>query len=180
MLAPRLQRRRGQNPAHGGGGDVLHAPRGDELPRQFGAIPLGQATAQRIGAFAGQAYHVERDLRGKNRPWPRGQGRRSAPPDAGRESAWPTDAPPSVERPPRLPRQTGSVPRPGGGESSPGAPARRQWWWNAARAPGCHVLRRTAECVRRTCGRVPSCSPPSKQVGAGQEISARTLTVKQI
>lgn len=41
MLAPRLQLMRGQNPPHGGGGDILNDPRGDELPRQFGAIPLG-------------------------------------------------------------------------------------------------------------------------------------------
>ena len=55
MLAPRLQLRRGQHPAHGGGGDVRHDPPGAELPRQFGAIPLGQAAAQWIRAFAGQA-----------------------------------------------------------------------------------------------------------------------------
>src|SRR5919106_3213300 len=115
MLAPRLQLMRDQNPPHSGGGDLLNDPRGDELPRQFGAIPLGQTATQRIRAFAGQVDHVDRDLRGKNHPWPRGQGRRRAPPDAGPESAWPTYAPPSVGRPPSPPRQIGSSPRPGGG-----------------------------------------------------------------
>jgi hypothetical protein len=115
MLAPGFQLMGGQNPAHGGSGDILNDPLGNELPRQFGAIPLRQAATQRIRAFAGQAYHVDRDRGGKTRPWPRGQGRRRAPQGAGRESAWPTYAPPSVGRPPRQPRQTGSAPWPAGG-----------------------------------------------------------------
>ena len=115
MLAPGFQWMGGQHPAHGGSGDVLNDPLGDELPRQFGAIPRRQAATQRIRAFAGQAYHVDGDGGGKTRPWPRGQGRRRAPQGAGRESAWPTSAPPSVGRPPSQPRQTGSAPWPAGG-----------------------------------------------------------------
>jgi hypothetical protein len=45
------------------------------LPRQLGAVPLREATAEHIWAFAGQAHHVDRDLWGENRPWRRGQGR---------------------------------------------------------------------------------------------------------
>ena len=82
LLAPRLQLMRGQNPTHGGGGDGLNDPCGDELPRQCGAILRGQAAAQRVRAFAGQSDHVDRDLRGKNCPWPRGQGRRRGHPEA--------------------------------------------------------------------------------------------------
>ena len=46
-----------------------------ELSREFGAIPLGEATPQQIWAFAGQAHDVNGDLGGKTRPWHRGQGR---------------------------------------------------------------------------------------------------------
>ena len=75
MMAPGFQLMRGQDPADGRGGDVRHKPVRDELPRQFGTIPLGEATAEQIGAFAGQAHHVNGDLRGENRPWRRGQER---------------------------------------------------------------------------------------------------------
>lgn len=89
MLAPRLQLMRGQNPTHGSGGDVRHDSLSDELPRQFGAIPLRQAATQRIRAFASQSNYVDRDLRGENCPWPRGQGRRRALADAEREALGP-------------------------------------------------------------------------------------------
>ena len=115
MLPPGCQVRRGQHPAHRGGGARFNAPLRDERARQVGTLPRGETAAQEIRALAGQAYHVERDLGGKPRPWPRGQGRRRARPDAGRESAWPPDAPPSVGRPRSPPRPTGSGPRPGGG-----------------------------------------------------------------
>ena len=75
MMAPGFQLMRGQDPADGRGRDVLYKPIRDELPRQFGTVPLRQATAEQIGAFAGQAYHVDGDRRGKNRPWHRGRGR---------------------------------------------------------------------------------------------------------
>jgi hypothetical protein len=156
MLAPRLQRMRGQNPTHGRGGDLRHAALSDELPRQCAAIPLRPAATQRIRAFASQSHHGDRDRRGEHCPWPRGQGRRRALPNAERASAWPTSAPPSVGPPPSPPRQPGSNPRPGGRTSSPGAPARRRWWLNAASAPRCHVLRGTAEYVMRPCGHGPS------------------------
>ncbi len=83
MMAPGLQLMRGQNPPHRRGGDILNAPLGDELTCEFGAIPLGEAAAQRVRSLAGQAYHVDGDLRGKNRPWPRGQGRQRGHPSAG-------------------------------------------------------------------------------------------------
>jgi hypothetical protein len=74
------------------------------LARQFGAIPLGEATTQQIQAFAGQAHRVDRDLRGNNRPWPRGQGRLKDRPDAGpsggpRSGARQRPAPPRIGRP---------------------------------------------------------------------------------
>ena len=75
MMAPRLEVMAGQNPPHGGGGDTLNDPLRDELVCQFRAIPLGQAAAQRIRALAGQPHDVDRNLRGGNRPWHRGQGR---------------------------------------------------------------------------------------------------------
>ena len=96
MMTPGFQLMSRQNPANGRSGDVLHEPVRDELPRQFGAIPLGEATAEQIGAFAGQAHHVDRDLRGENRPWRRGQGRQRGHPAAGPETVWPTSARPCV------------------------------------------------------------------------------------
>ncbi len=75
MMAPRLQWMRGPDPTDGRRRDVLHAPVRDELPRQFGTVPLGETTAEQIGALAGQAHHVDGDRRGKNCPWRRGQGR---------------------------------------------------------------------------------------------------------
>jgi hypothetical protein len=87
MLAPGLQLMGGQNPSHRGGRDLLHDPIGDELTREFGTIPLGEATPHQVRPLTGQAHDVDRDLRGKNRPWLRGQGRRRDPPDAGRDNA---------------------------------------------------------------------------------------------
>ena len=46
MLPPGFQLMRGQNPAHSGGGDLFNDPLRDELPRQFGTIPLGETAAQ--------------------------------------------------------------------------------------------------------------------------------------
>jgi hypothetical protein len=86
MMAPGFEVMARQNPPDGRGGDTLNHALSDELARQFGAIPLGEAAAQRIRTFAGEAYHVDRDLRGKNHPWPRGQGRRRARPGAAPES----------------------------------------------------------------------------------------------
>ncbi len=75
MMAPRFQLMRDQDPADGRHGDILHKPVRDELPRQFGTVPLREATAEPIWAFAGQAHDVDGDRRGKNRPWRRGRGR---------------------------------------------------------------------------------------------------------
>jgi len=65
LMVPGLQVMASQKPPHRGGSDVLHAPLGAALVRQFGAIPRRQATAQRIRALAGQTHHVERHLWGK-------------------------------------------------------------------------------------------------------------------
>ena len=75
LLAPRFQLRRGQDPADGRCRNVLHEPICDELARQVGTVPWREATAEPSGAFAGQAYHVDGDRRGGNRPWRRGRGR---------------------------------------------------------------------------------------------------------
>jgi hypothetical protein len=75
MRAPGLQMRAGQKPPHRGGGDRLHHARRDELVGQCRALPRGQAATQRIRPLAGEASHVDRDLRGENRPWHRGRGR---------------------------------------------------------------------------------------------------------
>lgn len=83
MMAPGLQLMRGQNPPHRRGGDILNNPLGDELTREFGAIPLRETAAQRVRSLAGQAYHVDGDLGGKNRPWHRDQGRQRGQPSAG-------------------------------------------------------------------------------------------------
>ena len=75
MMAPGFQVMRGQDPAAGRGRDVGHEPVGDQLPRQLGTIPLREATAEQIRAFAGQAHDVDGDRRGEHRPWRRGQER---------------------------------------------------------------------------------------------------------
>jgi hypothetical protein len=87
MLAPGLQLMGGQNPSHRGGRALLHAPIGAELTREFGPIPRGEATPHQVRPRTGQAPDGDRDLRGKTRPGRRGQGRRRAPPDAGRDTA---------------------------------------------------------------------------------------------
>jgi hypothetical protein len=90
MVAPRLELMAGHNPLHGRHGDGLNQLRRDALARQCGAIPRGEAAAQRVWTLAGEPHHVDRDFGGKTRPWLRGQGR---PPDhrgAGPESASPT------------------------------------------------------------------------------------------
>src|SRR5215475_3966494 len=171
---------RGQNASYGGSGDVRHNALRDELARQFGAIPLGEATTQQIRAFAGQAHHVDRDLRGKNRPWPRGQGRLKDRPDAGQENAWPSGGPRSVARQRPAPPRIGRPLRPVAGLSSPGGPVLRQWWSTVATVPVSAALRGTAQCVRTTCGHVPRRSPPSLAVNAREEIPARALHVKAI
>jgi hypothetical protein len=83
MMALGLQLMRGQHPPHRRGGDLLNDPLGDELTCEFGAISLGEAAAQRVRSLAGEASHVDGDLRGKNRPWHRGQGRQRGHPSAG-------------------------------------------------------------------------------------------------
>jgi hypothetical protein len=115
MMAPGLQRMRGQKPSDGGSGDVRHHARRAELARQFGAIPRGEATTQQLRAFAGEAHHVDRDLRGKNRPWPRGQERLKDRPDAGQEHAWPSGGPPSVAHQRPAPPRSGRPLLPGAG-----------------------------------------------------------------
>lgn len=75
-----------QNPPYGRDGDGLDDGLSDELPGQLCAILLGETAAQDVWALAGQAYHVDGDLRGKKRPWPHGQGRHTAPQAAGRET----------------------------------------------------------------------------------------------
>jgi hypothetical protein len=140
MRAPGFELRCRQHPSHGGGGDVLNDPVRAQLPRQFGTIPRGQAAAQRIRALAGQAYHVDGDLGGKTRPWPRGQGRRPARPDAAPSIVWPTGARPRVGGRPVEPPGMGSVGQPVAGSSSHGVPSRRPWWSTAASAPRSRVL----------------------------------------
>src|SRR6266487_3009301 len=112
MMAPGFQVMRGQNPAHGGGGDVLHEALRDALACQFFAIPRREATAQRVGTFAGQTPHGPRDVGGKHCPWPRGQGRRRGHPGAGPETAWPTCGRRCVARGPTVPPGSGSSRRP--------------------------------------------------------------------
>src|SRR5918996_4338210 len=122
MMTPGLQLMRGQNPPHRRGRDVLHDPLGEELPRQLMTIPLGEAAAQQIRSLAGQAHNVDRDLRGKNSPWPRGQGRQRGHPGAGRESVWPSGGPRCVARQRPAPRRVGGTLPPVAGKSSPPGP----------------------------------------------------------
>jgi len=68
MMTLRLEVMVGQNPPHGGSGDVLNNPLRDELVRQFDTIPPGETAAQRIRALACQAHNVDRDLRGGKPP----------------------------------------------------------------------------------------------------------------
>jgi hypothetical protein len=65
MMAPRCQLVHGQDPADGCRREVRHEPVRDELLRQFGSVALREATAEQIGAFAGQAHDVPGDRRGK-------------------------------------------------------------------------------------------------------------------
>ena len=76
MMAPGFELMCRQNPAYGAHRDGCHHTLRDKLVRQFGTIPLGEATPQQIRAFASEAHDVDRHLWGKNRPWPRGQARR--------------------------------------------------------------------------------------------------------
>src|SRR5438034_5290684 len=115
MMAPGFELMCGQNPAYGGHRNVGHYALRDQLSREFGAIPLGEATPQQIRAFAGQAHDVDGDLGGKTHPWRRGQGRRRARPDAGRENAWPSGGPRSVARRPPAPPQIARPLLPAGG-----------------------------------------------------------------
>src|SRR5919109_42414 len=180
MMMPRFELMAGQNPPHRGGGDGLNDPLRDELARQFGAIPLGEAAAQSLGSLAGEAHHVDGHLGGENHPWPHGQGRQPGHPGAGRETAGPTSGPRSVARRPPAPRQTGSARRPATGESSPGAPGLQRWWSTVATVPRSAALRSIRQCAMKTCGRVPSPSPPRNVDGTGEEIVVRFLIVKQI
>jgi hypothetical protein len=105
MIAPGFALMCRQQPASGGPSNGGHHALGDELSRQCSAILRGEATTQPIRAFAGQAHNVDGDLGGKTRPWRRGQGRRRARPDAGRDNAWPSGGPRFVaRRPPAPPR----------------------------------------------------------------------------
>lgn len=155
MMAPWFQLLCGQHPAYGGSGDVRPQALREEWARQCGAIPRGEATTQQIRAFAGQAHPVDRDLRGKNRPWPHGQGRLKDRPDGGREHAWPSGEPRSVARQRPEPPRRGRPLRPGAGSSSPGGPVPRPWWSPVATVPASVALRGTAPGVRTTCGHVP-------------------------
>ena len=115
MMAPGFEVMASQNPLYGRGGDTRNHSRSEALAGQFGAILRGEAAAQRIRTFAGEAYHVERDLRGKNHPWHRGQGRRRARPGAAPARVWPTGGPPSAGPPRSVPPRSGRAQRPGGG-----------------------------------------------------------------
>jgi hypothetical protein len=115
MMAPGLQLRRRKKPPHRRGRALRHAPRGDELTRQFGTIPRREATAQHIRPLAGQAHDRDRDLRGNNPRWLHGQGRRPGHPRAGRENAWPSGGPPGVARRPPAPQRLGRTLPPGAG-----------------------------------------------------------------
>ena len=107
MMAPRFEVMADQNPPYSRRGDALNDPLRDELAREFRAIPLGEAAAQQIRALTGQMHDVKRHLWGKNRPWPHGQGRLRARPDAAPKSVWPTCGPPAVGRRPPAPRRIG-------------------------------------------------------------------------
>ena len=85
-----------------------------KLPRQFGAVPLGEDTAQPIGAFTGQAHDVDGDLRGENRPWHRGQERQRGHPAAGPETVWPICTRPCVGHQRPGPRRSASAQPPRG------------------------------------------------------------------
>ena len=65
MMAPGFQLVVGQNPLDCLRRNRLHHPVTDQLPGQFGAIPLGQRPPEYIGAFAGQFDDVQRRHRGK-------------------------------------------------------------------------------------------------------------------
>ena len=115
MVAPRLELVAGQNPPHGRHGNVLNKLRCDELTRQFGAIPLGEAAAQRVWTLAGEPHHVDRDFGGKTRPWPRGQGRPPGPRGVGPQSASPTCERRSVGHRLPVPRRIANGQRPARG-----------------------------------------------------------------
>jgi hypothetical protein len=180
MLAPGLQRMGGQHPPHGGDRAILPHPIGDELTRAFGTIPRGEATPHQIRPLAGPAHDGDRDRWGKNRPWPRGQERLQDRPDAGREHAWPRGGPRSGARQQPAPPRLGRPLLPTRGYSSLGGPGQRHGWWTVATAPAPAALRKTGPCVRKTCGRVPSRSPPTRAVSAGEAIPVRALQVKPI
>ena len=57
-------------------------------------------------------------------------------------------------------------------------PTPRRWWSPVASVPRSGALRGRGLCAMRTSGRVPSRSPSSHEMGAGEEIPARGLTVK--
>ncbi len=75
MLAPGLERVRAQHPSPCRRREVRDDPLGNELARQFAAVPLGEAAPQSIGALAGQAHQVDRHRGGKKSLWRRGRGR---------------------------------------------------------------------------------------------------------
>ncbi len=114
-LAPGLQRMGGENPPPRGGRAILHDPIGDALTHEFGTIPRGEATTHQVRPLAGQAHHGDGDLRGKNRPWPRGQERLKDHRDAGRENAGPSGGPRSVAGQPLAPPRMGRPLRPARG-----------------------------------------------------------------
>ena len=104
MVAPRLERRAGAHPPPGRPGDVRNQRRRHELACPCGAIPRGEAAAQRIWTLAGQPPHGDRDGGGKTRPGPRGQGRPPGHRGAGPASAAPPGERPSAGRRPPAPR----------------------------------------------------------------------------
>jgi hypothetical protein len=156
LLAPGLPVMSGQPPPPRGGRESLHAPSGEERPRACGTIPRGEATTPQSRPLAGEAHDVDRDRRGKHRPWPRDQGPLNAQPDAGRETAWPRGGPRSGARQRPAPRRMGRPRLPASGDSSPGGPSQRPREWTVAPAPASVALRQTGQGVRPTCGHVPS------------------------
>ena len=141
--------------------------------------PWERLRPRRFWAFAGQAHHVDRHLRGKNRPWRRGQERRRGPPGAGPETASPTGGRRRVGRRPSAPSGLARVGQPAAGSCLPGAPALPPWGSTAASVAGAPAPWGITQGPKVIGGRAPSHHPPlprrDKEVG----IAAHLGPVKQ-
>jgi hypothetical protein len=89
MRAPGFELRCRQKPASGGPRHVGHHGLGHELSREFGAIPLGEATTQPIRAFAGQGHDGEGDLGGRTALGPAARGVGESVPTRGENTLGP-------------------------------------------------------------------------------------------